>query len=101
MCAERHTDRKSTRLNSSHLRISYAVFCLNKNNFPAVVSVTALRDRPDPIIGDLLIGTDKHARKRAEEALLKAGSLQSAIFFFLIFRSPPSSALFPIPTLFL
>src|SRR5690554_287889 len=25
-----HTDRKSTRLNSSHVRISYAVFCLKK-----------------------------------------------------------------------
>src|SRR2546430_10022494 len=25
-------DRKSTRLNSSHSQISYAVFCLNKNN---------------------------------------------------------------------
>src|SRR6267378_3391753 len=25
-------DRKSTRLNSSHVEISYAVFCLNKNN---------------------------------------------------------------------
>src|SRR3989454_9137124 len=27
---EAHTDRKSTRLNSSHLVISYAVFCLKK-----------------------------------------------------------------------
>src|SRR5688500_19756182 len=27
---ERHRDRKSTRLNSSHLVISYAVFCLKK-----------------------------------------------------------------------
>src|SRR5690554_2154407 len=26
------TDRKSTRLNSSHVRISYAVFCLKKKN---------------------------------------------------------------------
>src|ERR1035438_10554205 len=26
------TDRKSTRLNSSHLGISYAVFCLKKNH---------------------------------------------------------------------
>src|SRR3712207_8843669 len=26
-------DRKSTRLNSSHANISYAVFCLKKNNF--------------------------------------------------------------------
>src|SRR3989442_7242102 len=25
-------DRKSTRLNSSHVRISYAVFCLNKKH---------------------------------------------------------------------
>src|SRR5690625_7345477 len=26
-------DRKSTRLNSSHVAISYAVFCLNKNKY--------------------------------------------------------------------
>src|SRR5262245_63369286 len=30
--AIRKTDRKSTRLNSSHLGISYAVFCLKKKN---------------------------------------------------------------------
>src|SRR5690554_663121 len=30
--AERNLDRKSTRLNSSHVRISYAVFCLKKKN---------------------------------------------------------------------
>src|SRR5437667_9000040 len=29
---ERGRDRKSTRLNSSHITISYAVFCLKKNN---------------------------------------------------------------------
>src|SRR5205814_8425299 len=28
-----HEDRKSTRLNSSHLGISYAVFCLKKKNY--------------------------------------------------------------------
>src|SRR5690606_41227010 len=28
--AKRGEDRKSTRLNSSHVKISYAVFCLNK-----------------------------------------------------------------------
>src|SRR5438067_1849623 len=50
------------------------------SRFPAVVSVTALRDARDGIIGYLLIGTDNTARKRAEEALLKAGALQSAIF---------------------
>jgi PAS domain S-box-containing protein len=50
------------------------------SRFPAVVSVTALRDAQDTIIGYLLIGTDNTARKQAEEALLKAGALQSAIF---------------------
>src|SRR5207253_10289630 len=29
---ERGSDRKSTRLNSSHVAISYAVFCLKKKN---------------------------------------------------------------------
>src|SRR6476659_1521317 len=32
-CAERSLDRKSTRLNSSHLGISYAVFCLKKKKY--------------------------------------------------------------------
>ena len=50
------------------------------SRFPAVVSVTALRDDRGGIIGYLLIGTDNTARKQAEEALLKAGALQSAIF---------------------
>src|SRR5674476_1090381 len=35
--------------------------------FPAVVSVTALRDAQDVIIGYLLIGTDNTARKQAIE----------------------------------
>ncbi len=50
------------------------------SRFPAVVSVTALRDDPGAIIGYLLIGTDNTARKQAEQALLKAGALQNAIF---------------------
>src|SRR5580693_3113376 len=44
------------------------------SRFPAVVSVTALRDAQDAIIGYLLIGTDNTARKLAEEALVKAGA---------------------------
>jgi signal transduction histidine kinase len=50
------------------------------SRFPAVVSVTALRDPTGAIIGYLLIGTDNTARKEVEEALLKAGALQNAIF---------------------
>src|SRR3712207_7183000 len=33
-------DRKSTRLNSSHANISYAVFCLKKKNTTACTSVS-------------------------------------------------------------
>src|SRR5439155_21449055 len=52
-----HTDRKSTRLNSSHVAISYAVFCLKKKivdltlteraatTSPSSLS-TSYRDRP-------------------------------------------------------
>ncbi len=39
----------------------------DKSRFPAVVSVTALRDAEDAIIGYLLIGTDNTARKLVEE----------------------------------
>jgi PAS domain-containing protein len=41
----------------------------DKSRFPAVVSVTALRDTQDAIIGYLLIGTDNSARKQIEEQL--------------------------------
>jgi len=50
------------------------------SRFPAIVSVTALRDLDGGIIGYLLIGTDNTARKEAEAELVKAGALQSAIF---------------------
>ncbi|MFC4441219.1 PAS domain S-box protein [Caulobacter henricii] len=40
--------------------------------FPAVVSVTALRDAPGTIIGYLLIGTDNTARKLVEEEQKKS-----------------------------
>jgi PAS domain S-box-containing protein len=62
------------------------------SRFPAVVSVTALRDAQDAIIGYLLIGTDNTARKRAEEALLKAGALQNAIFNSANFSSIATDA---------
>jgi len=62
------------------------------SRFPAVVSVTALRDAQDAIIGYLLIGTDNTARKQAEEALLKAGALQRAIFNSANFSSIATDA---------
>ena len=42
--------------------------CKNGSRLPALVSVTALRDAQDLIIGYLLIGTDNTARKEVEAA---------------------------------
>src|SRR5258707_11868561 len=39
---QRRTDRKSTRLNSSHANISYAVFCLKKKNEILIDSTVTL-----------------------------------------------------------
>src|SRR3712207_8451892 len=38
LAPRRRADRKSTRLNSSHANISYAVFCLKKNTGTAINS---------------------------------------------------------------
>ncbi|MDP3619100.1 MAG: ATP-binding protein [Ramlibacter sp.] len=46
--------------------------CKDASRFPAIVSITALRDDPGNIIGYLLIGTDNSARKRAERELNEA-----------------------------
>ncbi len=64
----------------------------DSSRFPAVVSVTALRDDQGAIIGYLLIVTDNTASKQAEDALLKAGALQRAIFNSANFSSIATDA---------
>jgi hypothetical protein len=54
--------------------------CKDGSRLPAVVSVTALRDASNTIIGYLLIGTDNTARKLVEEALRKTEERYSTIF---------------------
>src|SRR2546426_5162338 len=44
---ERERDRKSTRLNSSHLVISYAVFCLKKKKKIGIERAWATSTKPD------------------------------------------------------
>src|SRR5476651_804802 len=94
-------DRKSTRLNSSHANISYAVFCLKKKKLlpqqhPESQHYTArqvsLIGRA-PHLGLLsLEGSGDHAR--AEAVLVDVD------VFFLMIRRPPRSTLFPYTTLF-
>src|SRR6266480_861258 len=74
-------DRKSTRLNSSHMSISYAVFCLKKKN-----NRVRLRRR------DL--------RHLHPLGLSGRGRGQGHLLFFLMMRRPPRSTLFPYTTLF-
>ncbi len=51
------------------------------SRFPAVVSVTALRDAQDVIIGYLLIGTDNTARKQLEADQVLAQRLRDLQFY--------------------
>src|SRR3989454_2316532 len=44
MCWALEADRKSTRLNSSHLVISYAVFCLKKKTYISQAALNILSD---------------------------------------------------------
>jgi PAS domain-containing protein len=53
---------------------------------------SCLRDPQDAIIGYLLIGIDNTARKQAEEALLKTGALQRAMFSSADFSSIATDA---------
>src|SRR5258708_27857253 len=44
---EHRSDRKSTRLNSSHQIISYAVFCLKKKKIHCTLTLQILQGSPD------------------------------------------------------
>src|SRR6478736_5398173 len=92
-------DRKSTRLNSSHSQISYAVFCLKKK--------TSKTGR-EPLRYSMMIGCAV-GRDRAElERRLErhpnpppiSGTVDEVVFFFLMIRQPRRSTLFPYTTLF-
>src|SRR5215469_8218378 len=86
-------DRKSTRLNSSHVEISYAVFCLKKKNKAIDRSLW---------LG--VYGLAHHVLASFYEHTNYApdlpGIVYRLIFFFLMIRRPPRSTLFPYTTLF-
>src|SRR6202521_4979899 len=96
------SDRKSTRLNSSHLRISYAVFCLKKkkNKYQIQLHKNQLYE---PFIDMCLIHT-LHAQtvcfSCARLCVQSFSFFFFFFFFFLMIRRPPRSTLFPYTTLF-
>src|ERR1039457_7061405 len=95
-------DRKSTRLNSSHLVISYAVFCLKKKKTKRKEKDI---NRPTAVTTEVRPHVSVHARCYTVVRLFSyAGfflfSLFFFFFFFLIIRRPPRSPLFPYTPLF-
>src|SRR5256885_6363234 len=72
-------DRKSTRLNSSHLVISYAVFCLKKKKYNGrSQKLTSDRRPPHTVSRHVLVPDNARAervrRRHARFALPPAGS---------------------------
>src|SRR5215813_13245719 len=96
--AVRPPDRKSTRLNSSHVRTSYAVFCLKKKNG---VHLGAILEKLRLIEHDLLLRNLLLVMSDVTLKLLELLRRAAAVFlFFLMLRRPPRSTLFPYTTLF-
>src|SRR3954466_8623496 len=97
-----HLDRKSTRLNSSHTIISYAVFCLKKkkrNRRPPPHSHTL--SHPSTTTGPDSTRVTRRGPAAAARAVWGAVTGECVgLFFFLMIGRPPRSTLFPYPTLF-
>src|SRR2546430_3924097 len=61
-------DRKSTRLNSSHSQISYAVFCLKKKNTTSAILARTLAALPsrDELCSEVMASNDSDSSGVAE-----------------------------------
>src|SRR6266436_2278996 len=95
-------DRKSTRLNSSHGYISYAVFCLKKKkNNNDILANIQLFQAANPICLHTLPMTLEPEFFPVGEEIIRLGEIGNEMyFFFLMIRRPPRSTLFPYTTLF-
>src|SRR3989304_5747531 len=85
----RERDRKSTRLNSSHGYISYAVFCLKKKKNDQIPFLPGY-----PLSFAPILVQHQSGKRRCLPTLAMSPSLGN-LFFFLMIRRPPRSTLFP------
>src|SRR6267378_284291 len=95
------TDRKSTRLNSSHVEISYAVFCLKKKtalDHRSQHRSCEFQRRRKLDVYDLNVLLYIRGREIAMDP--ETRFVQQDFIFFLMIRRPPRSTLFPYTTLF-
>src|ERR1039457_4871096 len=93
------SDRKSTRLNSSHLVISYAVFCLKKKNKASLTKSLEYKN-----VTHVPISTRRcaswHVSVLVRAFYVSCVSLLVLTFFFFFFfktRPPPQIPPFPPP----
>src|SRR3954466_13276665 len=93
-------DRKSTRLNSSHTIISYAVFCLKKKKRRLQVPADAAACPPSRPARPPAAPRPRAAARRAPGRPLPPAAAPRGTTFFLMIRRPPRSTLFPYTRLF-
>src|SRR3989337_1275647 len=88
-------DRKSTRLNSSHGSISYAVFCLKKKNIEKVnckgrhrhtLCLRRRRDRPEQ---DNVVQFSAIKRRRVQQPSMK-------LFFYFFFNDTATTEIYTL-----
>src|SRR5471030_970291 len=91
-------DRKSTRLNSSHLGISYAVFCWKKTKTSSTSPRAATIRRTSTASPRWSARTSSTSPRAA--TVRRTSTASTRWFFFLMIRRPPRSTLFPYTTLF-
>src|SRR6202021_1401859 len=99
---QRQGDRKSTRLNSSHANISYAVFCLKKKHRDHMAD--EMRTICQHVEAHAAAAASSCAWRSSPDLIGKAAATLTEKFagspFFLMIRRPPRSTPFPSTTLF-
>src|SRR6266704_2311372 len=96
------SDRKSTRLNSSHVSISYAVFCLKKKKKKYINIYSNKKKKNNKyiyIINNIYFSVFCLSSNSLFKYFISSFII-FFFFFFLMIRRPPRSTLFPYTTLF-
>src|SRR6202453_2769908 len=85
-------DRKSTRLNSSHLRISYAVFCLKKKRYRSSSSRSNRR-----LVHPRTVRMSSRSGRPVSAGACPSRSLFSAVsMFFFFFNDTATTEIYPL-----
>src|SRR6202041_3473046 len=95
-CSRSRPDRKSTRLNSSHVEISYAVFCLKKKRCTAGGTASRPAERPARAGGGraLWVASGPSRSGRGPRGSSLGPPRAQSPFFF---KDPPTAEIPPLP----